>query len=165
MKIEFPRAVALAAVAVAVALTGARSEEKAGKSVVQIAAGNKDFSTLVAAVKQAGLAETLSGPGPFTVLAPTNEAFAKIPETQLQALLQDREKLTKVLKAHVIAGSVLAADVKKLDGKTAKTLADAEFPVKVDGGTVTIGKAKVVKADIKASNGVIHVIDTVLMPE
>jgi uncharacterized surface protein with fasciclin (FAS1) repeats len=159
------RAGAAAVIAAAIALPAGADDQPSGKTIAQIAAGNKDFSTLVAALKAADLADTLNGAGPFTVLAPTNAAFAKIPEDQLQALLRDREKLTKLLKAHVISGAVTTADLAKLDGMKVKTLADAEFPVKVDGGAVLVGKAKVVKADLKASNGVIHVIDTVLMPE
>jgi uncharacterized surface protein with fasciclin (FAS1) repeats len=166
MRIPFLRTGAAAAVLAAFALLGARAEDQpaAGKTVLELATADKDFSTFVTALKAADLADTLQGPGPFTVLAPTNEAFARIPEAQLRDLLRDREKLTKVLKAHVIGGDSSAAEVKKLDGKTVKTLA-GDLPVKADGGTVTVGKAKVVKADVKASNGVIHVIDTVLTPE
>jgi uncharacterized surface protein with fasciclin (FAS1) repeats len=130
------------------------------KDIVDIAASNKDFSTLVKAVQAAGLVETLKGTGPFTVLAPTNAAFEKV--EGLDAIIKDKAKLTEILKAHVVAGKAMSKDVVKLPA--VKTLSGT-FPVKVDGASVMIGNAKVVKADIEASNGVIHVIDTVLIPE
>lgn len=134
------------------------------KTVVEIAAGNEDFSTLVAAVKAAGLAETLSGDGPFTVFAPTNEAFAKLPEGTVEALLkpENKEKLAAVLTYHVVAAKVMAADVKA--GKVA-TVNGAEATVTVEDGAVMIDGAKVVTTDIVGKNGVIHVIDTVIMPK
>ncbi len=134
------------------------------KSVVEIATGNDDFSTLVTAVKAAGLAETLSGEGPFTVFAPTNEAFAKLPEGTVESLLkpENKEKLAAILTYHVVAGKVLAADVKAgqvatVNGKMAK--------IAVKDGAVTIDGATVVKTDILGRNGVIHVIDGVILPE
>ena len=132
------------------------------KTVVEIAAGNKDFSTLVAAIKAAGLAETLSGTGPFTVFAPTNEAFAKLPAGTVEDLLkpENKAKLAGILTYHVVAGKVMAADVKA--GKV-KTVNGAEATIATKGG-VTIDKAKVVKTDIVGTNGVIHVIDTVILP-
>jgi uncharacterized surface protein with fasciclin (FAS1) repeats len=132
------------------------------KNVVEIAAGNKDFSTLVTAVKAAGLAETLSGTGPFTIFAPTNEAFAKLPAGTVESLLkpENKAKLTAILTYHVVAGKVMAADVKA--GKV-KTVNGAEATIVTTGG-VTIDKAKVVKTDIVGTNGVIHVIDTVILP-
>jgi transforming growth factor-beta-induced protein len=137
----------------------------AAKTIVDIAAGNPDFSTLVTAVKAAGLVETLSGPGPFTVFAPTNEAFAKLPKATLDAVLADKKALTDILTYHVVAGKVLAADVVKLDGKSAKTVNGAEVKIAVSGGKVTLnGNVNVTATDIIASNGVIHVIDTVLLP-
>ena len=124
-----------------------------------IAAGN--FKTLVAAIQAAGLVDTLNGPGPFTVFAPTDAAFAKIPKADLDALLKDKAKLTAVLTYHVVAGKVLAKDVKPGDVKTVngKTIhiSDANMKVMVNNATV-------IKTDIEASNGVIHVIDTVLIP-
>ena len=134
------------------------------ETIVQIASGNADFSTLVSAVKSAGLAETLSGKGPFTVFAPTNEAFAKLPAGTLASLTP--EQLKSILTYHVVAGEVLAKDVKP--GKV-KTVNGEELTINVNGGKVTITDAKgntynVVKTDIKGSNGVIHVIDGVLMP-
>ena len=132
------------------------------KNVVEIAAGNKDFSTLVTAVKAAGLAETLSGKGPFTIFAPTNEAFAKLPAGTVEDLLkpENKAKLTAILTYHVVAGKVMSADVKA--GKV-KTVNGAEATIATEGG-VTIEKAKVVKTDIVGTNGVIHVIDTVILP-
>jgi uncharacterized surface protein with fasciclin (FAS1) repeats len=134
------------------------------KTVVEIAAGNDDFSTLVAAVKAAGLAETLSGDGPFTVFAPTNEAFSKLPEGTVETLLkpENKEKLAAVLTYHVVAAKVMAADVKA--GKVA-TVNGAEATITVKDGAVMIDGAKVVTTDIVGKNGVIHVIDTVIMPK
>lgn len=155
-------------VAAMVVLSGpvvARADEKANKNIVEIAAGNPQFSTLVEAVKAAGLVETLSGEGPFTVFAPTNAAFEKLGKETLDAVLKDKEKLTKILLAHVVKGKVTADQAVALDGKMAKTAGGAELPVKVEDGKVCIGKANVVKTDIMASNGVIHVIDSVIIPE
>jgi uncharacterized surface protein with fasciclin (FAS1) repeats len=133
------------------------------KNIVEVAAGAGQFKTLVAAVKAAGLAETLSGKGPFTVFAPTDEAFAKLPAGTVESLLkpENKEKLASILTYHVVAGKVMAADVKTM---SAKTVNGKEAAIKVDGGKVTIGAANVVKTDVAASNGVIHVIDTVLLP-
>lgn len=133
------------------------------KTIVDVAAGAGQFKTLVAAVKAAGLAETLSGKGPFTVFAPTDEAFAKLPAGTVENLLkpENKQKLAGILTYHVIAGKVMAADVKTM---SAKTVNGKEAPIKVDGGKVTIGAANVVKTDVGASNGVIHVIDAVLLP-
>ena len=130
------------------------------KNIVQNAVNSKDHTTLVAAVKAAGLVDTLQGPGPFTVFAPTDEAFAKVPKAQLDALLKDKAALTKVLTYHVVPGKVMAADVKA--GKV-KTVEGSELTVSTTGG-VKVDKANVVKTDIAASNGVIHVIDAVLLP-
>ena len=155
--------IALAAAAV-VALVSPLQAAEPKQNVVEIAAGNKDFSTLVAAVKAAGLAETLSGKGPFTVFAPTNEAFAKLPKGTVEGLLkpENKEKLAAILTYHVVAAKVMAADVKS--GKV-KTVNGKEFEVKVADGTVTVDGAKVVKTDIVGTNGVIHVIDTVILPK
>jgi uncharacterized surface protein with fasciclin (FAS1) repeats len=143
------------------------AQDTMNKTVVEIAAGNKDFSTLVAAVKAAGLVETLSGKGPFTVFAPTNEAFAKLPKGTVEELLkpENKEKLTAILTYHVVAGKVMAADAIKLDGKNAKTVNGQEIAIKVMDGKVKINDATVTAADIVGSNGVIHVIDTVLLPK
>jgi len=139
------------------------SAQAAGKTIVDIAASDPQFSTLVAALKAAGLVETLSGKGPFTVFAPTNAAFAKIPKADLDKLLADKAALTKVLTYHVVAGKVTAAQVMKL--KMAKTVQGSDVNVMVMGKSVEINGAKVIKANIMASNGIIHVIDTVLMPK
>jgi len=129
--------------------------------IVDTAAAAGDFKTLVAAVKAAGLVDTLKGKGPFTVFAPTDEAFAKIPKADLDALLKNKDKLTAVLTYHVVAGKVMAKDVKA--GKV-KTVQGSELSIATTGG-VTVDEAKVTKTDIVADNGVIHVIDSVLMPK
>jgi uncharacterized surface protein with fasciclin (FAS1) repeats len=135
------------------------------QTIPEVAMGNKDFSTLVAAVKAAELVETLKGDGPFTVFAPTNAAFEKLGKETIEAVLKDKKKLTAILTAHVVKGNVMAADVVKMNGKEAETLQGTKFAIKVDGDKVSIGGAAVTKTDIKCKNGVIHVIDTVLMPK
>ena len=156
-------------VAIACCLTLARpvlaGRGTCDKTVVENAANNADFSTLVAAVKAAGLAETLSGSGPFTVFAPTNAAFAKLPEGTVESLLKPENKaeLVKILTYHVVPGKVMSKQVVKLD--KAKTVEGSEVAIAVSGGTVTVDGAKVVKADINSSNGVIHVIDAVILPK
>jgi uncharacterized surface protein with fasciclin (FAS1) repeats len=144
------------------------SAPAAGKTIVDIAASNPEFSTLASAVKAAGLAETLSGPGPFTVFAPTNAAFEKLPPGTLDALLQpaNKDQLTGVLTYHVVPATVMAADVKP--GRVT-TVNGATFTVSADAGKVALtdargGTANVVTTDVVASNGVIHVIDAVLLP-
>jgi len=140
--------------------------EKASKDIVDTAVGAGKFKTLVAAVKAAGLVETLKGKGPFTVLAPTDEAFAKLPEGTVESLLkpENKDKLIAILTYHVIPGAAMAADVVKLDGKKVKTVEGSEIEVSVNDGKVMVNKANVVKTDIKTSNGVIHVIDAVILP-
>ena len=135
------------------------------KDIVDTAVGAGDFTTLVAAVKAAGLVETLKGAGPFTVFAPTDAAFAKLPEGTVAELLkpENKAKLTGVLTYHVVPGKVLAADVVKLS--EAKTVQGKPVTIKVVDGAVMIDGAKVVKTDIPCSNGVIHVIDAVILPE
>lgn len=133
----------------------------AANTIVDVAVAAGSFTTLAKALEVAGLIDTLKGPGPFTVFAPTDEAFAKVPKADLDALLADKAKLTAVLTYHVVAGKVLAADVATM--KTAKSLQGQDLAIDTKDG-VKIGNAKVVKADIMADNGVIHVIDTVLMP-
>jgi uncharacterized surface protein with fasciclin (FAS1) repeats len=135
--------------------------------IVDTAAGNKDFSTLVAAVQAAGLVETLKSKGPFTVFAPTNAAFAKLPAGTVESLLKPENKATlvKILTYHVVSGKVLAADVVKLDGKMVKTVQGSDVTVTVAGGKVKVNDSNVVATDIETSNGVIHVIDTVLLPK
>ena len=133
------------------------------KTIVGVAAGAGQFNTLIAAVKAAGLADTLNSKGPFTVFAPTDEAFAKLPAGTVEGLLkpENKEKLAGILTYHVVAGKVMAADVKT---SKVKTINGKEAAIKADAGTVTIDAANVVKTDIAASNGVIHIIDTVLIP-
>lgn len=131
-------------------------------NIVDVASSDEQFSTLVTAIQAAGLAETLSGEGPFTVFAPTNAAFEKLPSGTLQDLLNKPEELAKVLTYHVVSGEVKAADVVKLTETT--TVNGKVAPITVNGETVKIGDATVVKTDIKTSNGIIHVIDSVLIP-
>lgn len=134
----------------------------AQSDIVDTAVSAGSFNTLVAAVKAADLVDTLKGPGPFTVFAPTDEAFAKIPKADLDALLADKEKLTAVLTYHVVPGKVMAADVKP---GMVKTVQGGDITVAVEGSTVKVDNATVVKTDINTSNGVIHVIDSVIMPK
>ena len=131
------------------------------KDIVDTAVAAGNFKTLATALGAAGLVDTLKGKGPFTVFAPTDEAFAKIPKADLDALLKDKAKLTAVLTYHVVVGKVMAAGVKA--GKV-KTVQGSDLTVTTSGG-VMVDKAKVVKTDIVADNGVIHVIDTVIMPK
>ena len=130
------------------------------KDIVDTAVAAGNFKTLATALTAAGLIDTLKGKGPFTVFAPTDEAFAKVPKADLDALLADKAKLTAVLTYHVVPGKVMAKDVKA--GKV-KTVQGSEITVTTAGG-VMVDKAKVTKTDIMASNGVIHVIDSVIMP-
>ena len=131
------------------------------KNIIETAVANPEFSTLVTAVTAAGLVDTLSGAGPFTVFAPTNEAFAKIPTTTLAAVLADKAKLTSILTYHVVAGKVMAKDVATMTEAT--TVQGKKVTIDAKHG-VMVNNAKVTTADIECSNGVIHVIDTVLMP-
>jgi uncharacterized surface protein with fasciclin (FAS1) repeats len=131
------------------------------KDIVETAVGAGQFNTLAAALQAAGLVDTLKGAGPFTVFAPTDAAFAKIPKADLDALLKDKAKLTAVLTYHVVPGKVMAKDVKA--GKV-KTVQGSELTLATTGG-VTVDAAKVVQADVVASNGVIHVIDSVVLPK
>jgi uncharacterized surface protein with fasciclin (FAS1) repeats len=141
----------------------ARADEP--KTIAEIVAGSKDHTILLKAVTAAGLVDALKGKDALTVFAPTDEAFKKLGEETIKKVVGDKELLTKILTAHVAKGSWEAAQVVKLDGKNVKTLQGTEFKVEVKDGTVFFGGAKVIKADLKASNGVIHVIDTVLMPK
>jgi len=145
-------------IAAAVALAAVSAQ---AKDIVDTAVAAGSFKTLATALQAAGLIETLKGKGPFTVFAPTDEAFAKIPKDQLDALLKDKAKLTAVLTYHVVPGKVMAADVKA--GKV-KTVQGGELTIATAGG-VMVDNAKVVKTDIVADNGVIHVIDTVVLPK
>ena len=143
--------------------SGSASTCAAGKDIVAVAAGGENFKTLVAAVKAAGLVETLQGKGPFTVFAPTDEAFAKLPAGTVEDLLrpENKEKLVAILKYHVVPGKVLAADVKTMEAKTAQ---GQSVKLKVSDAGVTVDNARVIKTDLLAENGVIHVIDTVILP-
>lgn len=147
----------------ALGLTSAQNTT-ANQTIAQIVETNPNFSTLLAALKAADLVKTLSGPGPFTVFAPTNQAFAKIPKADLDKLLADKAALTKVLTYHVVAGRVPSSEVVKL--KEAKTVQGQSVSIAVSDGSVILnGYSKVTMVDIPASNGVIHVIDTVLLPK
>jgi uncharacterized surface protein with fasciclin (FAS1) repeats len=138
---------------------------EAPKTVVDIAVGSPDHTTLVAAVTAAGLVETLSGTGPFTIFAPTNAAFAALPAGTVENLLkpENKEKLSSVLTFHVVAGNVLAANLS--DGQVVKTLNGQDLKVSIKDGKVMINGANVVAADLSGSNGVIHVVDAVLLPK
>jgi uncharacterized surface protein with fasciclin (FAS1) repeats len=160
-----PVALAAAALAIAVPASAQYSSDTdawtSDKTIVETAIAAGSFETLVTAVKAAGLVDVLSGEGPFTVFAPTDEAFAKLPDGTLEALLADKEKLTAILTYHVVPGKVTAKDVMKL--KSAKTVQGKELTIDTSNG-VKVDGATVIKADVAASNGVIHVIDTVLIP-
>ena len=137
---------------------------KDSKDIVDVAVSAGQFETLVAAVKAAGLVDTLKGDGPFTVFAPTDEAFSRLPEGTVEDLLkpENRDRLQAVLTYHVVPGAVSSDEVSRL--RRAKTVNGDKVKIKVKSGTVTVDDAKVVQADISAKNGVIHVIDTVLIP-
>lgn len=135
------------------------------KDIVDTAVAAGNFKTLATALTEAGLIDTLKGAGPFTVFAPTDEAFAKLPKGTVEALLKDKAALTKILTYHVVKGNVMAAQVVKLNGKNVATVEGSTVKVKVKGGKVMVNNANVVKTDIACSNGVIHVIDTVIMPK
>jgi uncharacterized surface protein with fasciclin (FAS1) repeats len=142
---------------------GGAMTKPAGKTIVSIAAGNKNFTTLVSALKAADLVDTLAGEGPYTVFAPTNAAFAKLPKATLASLLkpENKEQLKKVLTYHVVSGAVTS---KMLKSGPVATVEGSNVTVKISGKKVMINKANVILADVKASNGVIHAIDTVLIP-
>ncbi|MGL4234275.1 MAG: fasciclin domain-containing protein [Casimicrobium sp.] len=142
--------------------TVAMAAANAANTIVDVAAGNKDFSTLVTAVKAAGLVETLNGKGPFTVFAPTDAAFAKLPPGTVDALLKDPAKLKAILTYHVVPGKVMAKDVKPGAAKTAN---GQSLMIAAKDGKVMVDNATVTATDVAASNGVIHVIDTVILPK
>ena len=143
------------------AATQASNEAMPG-TIVDTAVSAGNFTTLVTAVKAAGLADTLSGPGPYTVFAPTDEAFAKLPDGTVEALLANPEQLREILLYHVVPGKVTASEVVKL--KRAATAQGGEIDIKVADGSVMVNDASVIATDIPSSNGVIHVIDTVILP-
>ena len=146
------------------AQTSTHKEKAPMRNIVEIAVEAGSFKTLVAAVTAAGLAETLQGTGPFTVFAPTDAAFAKLPAGTVEGLLADKEKLTSILTYHVVSGKVLAGDIVKANGATPTTVNGLPLDIVVRDGKVFVNGAQVVTADIVASNGVIHVIDSVLLP-
>ncbi|MEQ9569537.1 MAG: fasciclin domain-containing protein [Longimicrobiales bacterium] len=148
--------------ALAAAFVAAPASAQSDGDIVDVAVAAGNFTTLAAALEAAGLVEVLKGEGPFTVFAPTDEAFAKLPEGTVEALLQDIETLTAILTYHVVPGKVMAADVVGLD--EAGTVNGAMIDISVYNGTVKVNDATVTATDIEASNGVIHVIDTVIMP-
>jgi uncharacterized surface protein with fasciclin (FAS1) repeats len=154
----------LATTGIASASTAA-PQARTSQNIVQVASGAPQFSTLVSLIKKAGLVKTLSGKGPFTVLAPTNAAFAKVPKATLNEIASNKAMLTKVLTYHVIAGKAPASAVVKLNGQDVKTVEGSTIAVSVKNGKVYLnGKTKVTKTDIMASNGVIHQINQVLLP-
>jgi len=150
-----------AAIGLAIASPAAQAAEK---TIVQTAVEAGQFTTLAAALEAAGLVDTLNGTGPFTVFAPTDAAFAKLPAGTVENLLkpENKDQLVAILTYHVVPGNVMAADVVKL--KEAETVNGKDLAIAVDGGTVMVNEAKVTATDIAASNGVIHVIDSVMLP-
>jgi uncharacterized surface protein with fasciclin (FAS1) repeats len=152
---------ALSVAATPVMFAGGNQKE-AKKDIVETAVAAGSFKTLATALTEAGLIETLKGEGPFTVFAPTDEAFSKIPKATLDNLLKNKEQLTKVLLYHVVAGKVMSSDVVKIS--SAKTVEGSSAKISVKGKTVMVDGATVTSVDIEASNGVIHVIDSVIMP-
>ena len=148
--------------------TAAPTEEPASQTLVEIASTDGRFGTLVAAIQAAGLVETLSGEGPFTIFAPTDDAFAALPEGTLDGLLlaENKQQLTDILLYHVVPGKIMAADVAGLDGQMVDTALDGQqIAIEVDMGNVYLNEnTQVIITDIEASNGVIHVIDSVLLP-
>lgn len=158
------RKLSMLAVAAVVAMAAPATSQAQDKDIVETAVAAGSFKTLAKLLGDAGLVETLKGPGPFTVFAPTDEAFAKVPAATLEALGKDKAKLKSVLLYHVVAGKVMAADALKLAGKGAKTVEGSEAQISVMGQTPMINNAHIVKTDIVAKNGVIHVIDAVILP-
>ena len=158
---KFPKLMAAAAVAL-VSIGAYATAVTPSKDIVETAVEAGSFKTLATALQAADLVSTLKTEGPFTVFAPTDAAFAKIPKADLDALLKDKAALTRVLTYHVVSGKVMAADVVKL--KQAKTVEGSSVAIKVVDGKVMVNNANVSATDITASNGVIHVIDTVIMP-
>lgn len=162
---SFIQASAVALLVSGAGLPALAAAAEGGKDIVTTAVDAGQFNTLAAALKAAGLVDTLKGPGPFTVFAPTDDAFAKLPAGTVESLLkpENKAKLTSILTYHVVSGKVMAADVVKL--KEAKTVEGQSVKISAAGGKVKVNDANVVKTDIGASNGVIHVIDSVLLPK
>ena len=158
-------ALVLAVVAAAPSVSSAQNAGPAAeKNLVEVAVGAGSFKTLVAAVQAAGLVETLKGPGPFTVFAPTDAAFAKLPPGALDGLLADPAALRSVLTLHVVPGRVAAGDIVRTSGASPRTVNGAALDIVVREGRVYVNGAQVVTADVRATNGIIHVIDTVILP-
>ena len=160
---KITQAITIGLFTLAISMFAAAGHHGMKKDIVDTAVAAGDFSTLVTAVKAAGLVETLKGEGPFTVFAPTDAAFAKVPTETLNALLADKAALANVLTYHVVAGKVMAADVVKLT--SAVTVQGQSVSIEVKDGKVYIDGTQVVTTDIEASNGVIHVIDAVILPK
>ena len=158
-------AVAAAAMLAMPTLASAQKTAMPSKDIVGVAVDAGSFTTLVAALKAAGLVETLQGKGPFTVFAPTDAAFAKLPKGTVEALLADKEQLTAILTYHVVPGKVTAADVVRMGRGNPATVNGQTLAVNVSNGKVYVNDATVVTADVMATNGVIHVIDTVVLPK
>lgn len=160
----FSLALAVMAMGAHGALAGHHEESKQDQDIVATAIAADDFNTLVAAVQAAGLVETLQGEGPYTVFAPTDEAFAKLPDGTVEGLLleENRETLIAILTYHVVAGKVMAADVVELTSAT--TVEGSDLSITIEEDVVMVDQATVIMTDIETSNGVIHVIDTVLIP-
>jgi uncharacterized surface protein with fasciclin (FAS1) repeats len=157
-------AVAVPAASASPASPASQASSAAGDTIVDVAAGDPQFSTLVRLVKKAGLVDALSGKRRLTVFAPTNAAFAKLPKATLEKVGSDKQLLTSILTYHVVKGAVRAGEVVKLDGRSVKTLNGKTVQIRASGGKVSVNRARVTKTDVTASNGVIHVIDRVLIP-
>ena len=157
---KLPKKWLMGALAPLLLTASVRADE--GKDIVETAVAAGKFKVLAKALTEAGLVDTLKGKGPFTVFAPTDEAFAKVPKEVLEGLLKDKDKLIAVLTYHVVPGKVMAADVVKL--KSAKSVQGSPIKITVEDGKVMVNQAKVLKTDITTSNGVIHVIDAVILP-
>jgi uncharacterized surface protein with fasciclin (FAS1) repeats len=154
---------AIAALLLTVGAAQSLAQQQPAKDVIDTAADAGTFKTLIKAAQESGMVATLKGQGPFTVFAPTDEAFAKLPAGMLDALMQDKQKLSALLAAHIVSGRLLAADVTKM--QSAKTVNGQEITFTVKDGAPMANNAKIVKADVLASNGVIHAIDTVFLPK
>ena len=167
MKLASLTSAALAVALLTSPATGSAQTSEKGKKmndIVAVAANAGQFNTLIAAVKAAGLVETLQGAGPFTVFAPTDAAYAKLPKGTVEALLKDKEKLAAILTYHVVSGKVMAADIIRSGGAEPATVNGAPVSITIRDGFVYVDAAQVTTADIQASNGVIHVIDSVIIP-
>jgi uncharacterized surface protein with fasciclin (FAS1) repeats len=154
---------AIAALVLGIGVAQSLAQQPPAKDVIDTAVDAGTFKTLIKAAQESGMAATLKGQGPFTVFAPTDEAFAKLPAGTLDALMQDKQKLSALLAAHVVSGKLLAADVTKMH--SAKTVNGQEVTFTVKDGAPMVNNAKIIKADVLASNGVIHAIDTVFLPK